>query len=306
VSSTAIRFLALLIAAVVAHTDARADEPFYKGKRLTLLIGSAAGGPTDIEGRLFAKYLVRHIAGEPTVVAQNKYGAGGVVGPTYLGEVAPRDGSMLGYFSGAAWNFVNNPERWRVDLKSFAFICYQSGTTIHFVRTDVPPGLKVPADIVKAQGLVAGGLAVDNPKDIRLRLALDMLGVPYTYVTGFGSGSPARLALQRGEIHMFSESPPSYRAVIVPAMVATGEVIPVFYDSSDTGDLRRCCDRSPVSASRRLRNCIARSPAGRPPARAGRHSAPFTRSTRPYSVWLRCRPVRRRPPPPRCMRLSSG
>ena len=134
-----------------ATADARADDPYYKGKRLTLLIGSAAGGPTDIEGRLFAKYLGRHIDGQPSVIVQNKDGAGGLLAPTYLGEVAPKDGTMLGYFSGTAWNYVNNPEHWRVDLKTFEFVAYQSGTTIHFVRTDVPPGMKKPTDIVKAR-----------------------------------------------------------------------------------------------------------------------------------------------------------
>jgi tripartite-type tricarboxylate transporter receptor subunit TctC len=216
--------------------DARADDPYFKGKRLTLLIGSAAGGPTDIEGRLFAKYLGRHIDGQPSMIVQNKEGAGGVLAPTYLGEVGPKDGTMLGYFSGTAWNYVNSPEHWRVDLKTFEFVAYQSGTTIHFVRTDVPPGMKEPTDIVKAKGLVAGGTSVDNPKDIRLRLALDMLGVPYQYVTGYRTSMPARLALQRNEVHMFSESPPSYRAVIEPTLVKGGEVIPVWYDIGDAAD----------------------------------------------------------------------
>ena len=165
--------------AALAAADARADDPYYKGKRLTLLIGSAAGGPTDIEGRLFAKYLGRHIDGQPSVIVQNKDGAGGVLGPTYLGEVGPKDGTMLGYFSGTAWNYVNNPEHWRVDLKTYEFVAYQPGTTIHFVRTDVPPGMKEPTDIVKAKGLIAGGLSVDTSKDLRLRLGLDMLGVPF-------------------------------------------------------------------------------------------------------------------------------
>src|SRR5262245_14534486 len=227
---------ALCAAAALAAPATAAADPFYKGKRLTLLIGSAAGGPTDIEGRLFAKYLGRHIEGQPGIIVQNKFGAGGVTGPTFLGEVAPRDGTVLGYFSGTAWNYVNEPERWRVDLKSFEFVAYQSGTTIVFVRTDVPPGLRAPADIVKAQGLVAGGISVDNPKDLRMRLGLDMLGVPHRYVTGYGSGSPARLVLQRGEIHMFSESPASYRALIAPSLVKSGEVMPVWYDASDASE----------------------------------------------------------------------
>jgi hypothetical protein len=38
-----------LCAALVAVSYASADEPYYKGKRLSLIINFAAGGPTDIE-----------------------------------------------------------------------------------------------------------------------------------------------------------------------------------------------------------------------------------------------------------------
>ena len=234
-------FLALCGCAAAALTlsAAYADEPFYKGKRLTVMINYGAGGPADIEGRLFAKHLGKHIDGEPTIIVQNRDGAGGVVGATYVGEVAPRDGTMLGYFSGTAWNFVNEPERWRVDLRAFEFIAYQSGTTIHFMRTDVPPGMRQPSDIAKAQGLIAGGLAVDNPKDVRLRLALDLLGVPHRYVTGYLSSTRARLAPQRNEIHIFSESPPTYRTAVEPTLVKSGEAMPVWYDSTEGGDSSR-------------------------------------------------------------------
>src|SRR3981189_3209273 len=152
----------LSIVLVAAVSDAQAQEPYYKGKRLTLLINFAAGGPTDIEGRLFAKYLARHIDGSPNVIVQNMDGAGGVVGATYLGEVAPKDGTYLGYLSGTSWIYVSEPERFRVDFRSYEFIAYQPGTTVHFVRTDVPPGIKQAADIVKARGIVARGLSPDT------------------------------------------------------------------------------------------------------------------------------------------------
>jgi hypothetical protein len=32
------------------------------------------------------------------------------------------------------------------------------------MRTDTPPGMKVPADLMKAQGLVVGGLGADSSK----------------------------------------------------------------------------------------------------------------------------------------------
>src|SRR5438477_12027361 len=104
-------FCAIGVAAIVsAATSAPAQEPFYKGKRITLLINFAAGGPTDIEGRLFAKYLVKHIEGEPGIIVQNMDRAGGLVGASYLGEVAPKDGTYIGYLSGTSWLYVSEPD----------------------------------------------------------------------------------------------------------------------------------------------------------------------------------------------------
>jgi tripartite-type tricarboxylate transporter receptor subunit TctC len=210
--------------------DATAQQPYYQGKRLTVLINFAAGGPTDIEGRLFAKHLAKHLQGSPTVISQNMDGAGGVVGTQYLGEVAPKDGTVVGYLSGTSWIYVSDPKRFRVDFKAYEFVAYQPGTTIHFARTDVKPGLKKPADIAKATNLVAGGLSADTSKDLRMRLGLDLLGVPFKYVTGYRSSAPARLAFQRNEINMFSESPPSYRAVVEPDLVKSGQAIPIWWD----------------------------------------------------------------------------
>ena len=222
--------LGACVAFAAAASEGSAQEPFYKGKRLTVLINFAAGGPADIEGRIFAKYLVKHIDGAPSLVVQNMDGAGGLIGAQYLGEIAPKDGTVLGALTGTAWIYASDPERWRVDFRNYEFVARQPSTTIHFVRTDVPPGLKQPTDIVKAKGLIAGGLSADTSKDLRLRMGLDMLGVPYQYVTGYRSSPPARLALARGEIHMFSESPPSYRSVVVPQLITPGIAIPVFYD----------------------------------------------------------------------------
>jgi tripartite-type tricarboxylate transporter receptor subunit TctC len=226
------------LAAIVALAAAAsgAENPYYKGKRLTVLINFTAGGPTDIEGRLFAKHLADHVAGRPQVVVQNMDGGGGMIGAGYLGEVAPKDGTMVGYFTGTAWRYANDPERFRVDFRSYDFLAYQPGSTVYYARTDVPPGLKQATDIVKAQGLVAGGLGAENAKDLLIRLSLDMLGVPYRYVTPFPGSQAARLALQRNEINFFSESPPSYRAVIAPSLVKDGTVLPIYFDPDYNGE----------------------------------------------------------------------
>ena len=49
------RLILASLLTVAAAPAAHADDPFYKNKRLTILINFAPGGPTDIEGRMFAK-----------------------------------------------------------------------------------------------------------------------------------------------------------------------------------------------------------------------------------------------------------
>ena len=230
-ASLTMRAAVLAALCAIGVSAAGAQEPFYKGKRLTLLINFAAGGPTDIEGRLLAKHIARHIDGQPAIIVQNRDGAGGLVGTNYVGELGPRDGSMFGYFTGAAWKYVMEPEKHTVDFRTFEFIGYQPGSAVYYIRSDTPPGLKTAADILKAEGVVAGGLAIESSKDLLIRLTLDMLGVPHKYITGFRSSVNARLAVQRGEIHLHSESTPGYFSVVEPSLVKTGMVIPLYYDA---------------------------------------------------------------------------
>ena len=213
-----------------SHHAAAQSADYYAGKRLIILVNYAPGGPADIEGRFFAKHVAKHIAGQPQVIVQNMDGAGGMVGATYLGEVAPKDGTMIGMLTASAWQFAVENKPRKVDFKTYEFVAYQPSTTVYFMRTDVKPGIKTPADLAKAEGLVVGGLSADSAKDITLRMTLDLLGLKYKYVTGYRGSVAARLALQRGEINFYSESPPSYRTVVEPQLVAKGEAIGLFYD----------------------------------------------------------------------------
>src|ERR1043166_2683974 len=193
---------AAVAACVVLASPAHADDPFYKGKRLTLLINFGVGGPADIEGRIVAKHLPKHIDGAPGIIVQNKEGAGGLVGANYLGELGPHDGTMAGYLTAAAWNFVIDPGSYHFDFAALEFVAYQPANVMYYVRSDALPA-KDGASLVRAKEVVAGGLGADSSKDLLIRLTLDMLGVPFKHVTGFRSSAPARLALQRGEINFF-------------------------------------------------------------------------------------------------------
>jgi tripartite-type tricarboxylate transporter receptor subunit TctC len=222
-------------ALIVAAQQALAVDPWYQGRRLTVLINFAAGGPTDIEGRLFARHIGRLTPGAPNVVVQNMDGGGGAVGTNFLGEVAPKDGTVVGYLTGPAWRHVSVPERARVDFLTYNSVAYQPGTSVYYARSDVAPGLKASEDLLKARNLIVGGLTVDSSKDLLERLTLDLLGLRYRYVTGYTSNATARLALQRSEINFFAESPAGYRSVVVPNFVEKREVVPLYYDPQWNG-----------------------------------------------------------------------
>jgi putative tricarboxylic transport membrane protein len=216
-----------------------AESPFYKGKTLTVLINYATGGPTDIEGRLAAKHLSKFIPGNPTVVVNNMAGAGGITATNYLGEVAKPDGLTMSYFTGNFFNVLLADPSLRVDLAKFAYVASIEGSSVAYIRKDVPPGLGTPQDILKAQPFRAGGLSVASTKDVRFRLELDLLGAKYQYVTGYNSNSDARLAVQRNEIQFFVEGLPAYRATVEPQMVKTGSVVALYANEliAEDGDL---------------------------------------------------------------------
>jgi tripartite-type tricarboxylate transporter receptor subunit TctC len=62
-----VTFAGVCVAAALCVSTASAQQPYYKGKRLTVLINFAAGGPADIESRIFAKHLVSISTGRPTL-----------------------------------------------------------------------------------------------------------------------------------------------------------------------------------------------------------------------------------------------
>jgi tripartite-type tricarboxylate transporter receptor subunit TctC len=76
-----------------AQADPVAD--FYKGKTITLIVGTSPGNDYDFRGRLLARHLGRHIPGHPTIVVQNMPGAGGIKAANYITHIAPHDGTVV-------------------------------------------------------------------------------------------------------------------------------------------------------------------------------------------------------------------
>ena len=221
--------VSLVVTGNLAPVTAYSAE-FFAGKTLTMVNNYPPGGASDTEGRIFARHLSKHIPGNPNIIFQNVAGAGGLKGFNWLGEVAKADGLTASFYT---WNpmlqIVNDPAL-RVSFDKFVFVAGVSPPVVAFIRKDVKPGMNVPADLLKAHDFKIAGLSDAAVHDVRNRLALDLLiGNVYGNVTGFRGFSPMFKAIQQNEVQFSSSSIPGYRGKVVPTMVDTGIVIPVFH-----------------------------------------------------------------------------
>lgn len=220
--------LALVFLLQASFSLTYAQEPYYKGKPIRFLVNFSAGGPTDVFGRLIARYFPKHVAGNPPVVVQNMAGAGGIIGANYVYEIAKPDGLTIGVFSGMYLPQILGGSGVRYDLNKMPIIAGAAETSIVYVRTDTE--VKSPADLLKpAKLIIVGGFTRENNKDLALRLAFDLLGVPYRYVTGYAGVAELRVAVQRGEINVTSESLTGYNTGGT-LMVREGTVVPLYQE----------------------------------------------------------------------------
>src|SRR4051812_2230380 len=82
-----------------------ADVSFTK--QVQVLLGTTAGGGTDLEARLVGQYIAKHLPGSPQVVYRNLPGGNGVKAITYFVKQVKPDGYTVLYASNSRLNPLN-------------------------------------------------------------------------------------------------------------------------------------------------------------------------------------------------------
>ena len=179
---TKIMLVALLALAAARPGSVQAQD--YKGKTIIEIVNYPAGGPTDIEGRIVAQHLPDHISGHPTMIVKNMGGAAGLIGANVLGEAQP-NGETIGFFTmETATQILGNPAI-HTPLSDFVLAAGVQSPLIVYMRRDTPPGINVPADLMKAKDFKTLTLNGANSNTLNLTLSLDLLGVTYQPVPAY-------------------------------------------------------------------------------------------------------------------------
>jgi tripartite-type tricarboxylate transporter receptor subunit TctC len=226
-SRTRIAFSALAAAAATL-SSLPAHAQFYKGKTLTMIINYPAGGPSDIEGRIMAKYLPDHIPGKPTIVVKNVAGGGGLIGMNYLGEVAKPDGLTIGFITWSPTQELLDDPGLRVKFSAYQFVAATKNPIVVYARKDTPPGIKEPKDILKAKDFKAASLNVNSSNTLVMAMTLPMLGISYKPVPGYKGLKPVETAILQNEGQVANTSLPGWLASVEPTMGKQGLVIPLW------------------------------------------------------------------------------
>ena len=194
------RFKFFLLLLLLSTGTARAQEPFYSGKTLRVIVGSSAGNTQDQMTRLVARYVPKYLPGHPNVIVENMSGASSVIAANYLFKVAKGDGLTIGTVSRALYfdQLVGRKEV-QFDWAKFTWIGTPvEGHEVLFISGGAP--YKSIRELATAgQSLKCGASGTTSTGYYIPKLVNEIFGTKFQIVTGYGGGAELDLAVQRGE-----------------------------------------------------------------------------------------------------------
>jgi tripartite-type tricarboxylate transporter receptor subunit TctC len=176
-----------------------AIEAFYRGRTVTITVGSAVGGGYDTYARLVARHLGRHIPGNPQVIVQNMAGAGSNKAVSYVALQAPRDGSAIGAGQAGAILAPLLFEQALPHDPSKLVMLGSANASVYFcvVRADAP--VKSFAQAFAQEVIIGTSGEGASLRDFPIVL-VNVLGVKLRLIGGYAGSREVVLAMDRNEV----------------------------------------------------------------------------------------------------------
>jgi tripartite-type tricarboxylate transporter receptor subunit TctC len=195
------RIVFILLVILVWTSYLQAQDSFYQGRTVRIVVGFTPGGFYDRWARHLARHMGKYIAGSPEIIVQNMPGAGSVIAANYVYSVAKPDGLTLGMPSANIYmdQLVGRGEV-KFDVRKFNWIGTQDKRhLVFYMRSDAP--YKSLGDIVKAkEPPKCGETGTTSSGYLLLRILQEILGAKIQNVMGYPGGAEIDLAVERGEV----------------------------------------------------------------------------------------------------------
>ena len=171
---------------------------FYRGKSISLVIGTSAGNDYDYRGRLIARYMGKYIPGEPAIVPRNMPGGGGIQAANWVANLAPRDGTVLHMIM---QNMMSSQAiaapGVEFDTRKFAWIGNTTSAP-NVINSWYTSGV-TSIEQVKTRELVVGA-PMGTAGALYPALLNAVADTRFRIVTGYPGGNEVNLAMERGEV----------------------------------------------------------------------------------------------------------
>jgi tripartite-type tricarboxylate transporter receptor subunit TctC len=186
--------------AVLAGTTAYAQDAatFFRGKTVTYIVATGAGGGYDTYGRLLTRTLQRHMPATRFIV-RNVPGGGHLVGANLIYTARP-DGLTLGTFNtGLIYAQLLKQSGAQFDLARMSWIgkMADEGRTLLIANNSGISDIRQLMNAPEPVKLAASG--VGSASYIEMRILADVLKLNIRLITGF-EGAETQLSMMRGEV----------------------------------------------------------------------------------------------------------
>jgi tripartite-type tricarboxylate transporter receptor subunit TctC len=178
-----------------------AQDPYYHGKTIRLIVGTAAGGGFDTYSRLIARHMGRAIPGNPAIAVENMPGAAHLIAANHIYKVAKPDGLTMANFTGALFlgQVLGRPGV-EFDARKFHYLGAPS-RDLSICALSRKSGVaslqqwQASKNAVKIGSIGPGDFTYEIPKVVGYALNL-----PVQVVAGYKGTAEIRLAVENGEV----------------------------------------------------------------------------------------------------------
>ena len=173
---------------------------FFKGKTITIVVGSSAGGGYDLYARLFARYFGKHIPGEPTVIVSNMPGAGSNIAANYVAAVAPKDGTFVAapFAAQPLSPLLEEAGDMKYDPSKVNYLgTAMTDVFLCMVRPDAPA---TTYEDMFTKEVIMGGTAESGSTGYLPIVLNNVVGTKFKVVFGYPGTREITMAMQKGEV----------------------------------------------------------------------------------------------------------
>jgi tripartite-type tricarboxylate transporter receptor subunit TctC len=195
--------IAFTVAAMATLTSASWAEPasdYYRGKTITIVVGTGDSGGYVISARFLARHWAKYIPGNPNIIVQAMPGGGGLKMAGWLDNVAQRDGTVVGMpAQTVAMSQVLDPKNAKYDVRAWSWLGILTEMRQAVIVSPAAP-VRTLDEARKREVIIGATAATSGNLFVVPKLTKELAGAKFKIVLGYRGGADMDKAMLNGEV----------------------------------------------------------------------------------------------------------